>query len=182
MKPYNLKAEFIELRAQGLSYSKVCEKLRIGKSTAISWGKELNSAIEELKQERLGELYELYSMSKEARIKRLGSTLARIDDALEHVDLSEVPPERLLDFKLKYAEALKEEYSGFSLKAKMPDAPSSKDALRAYADLANRVQAGDVTSEQASREASVLSGLVKAIQTTELEERLSTLESLLNSR
>ena len=48
-------------------------------------------------------------MTKEARIKKLGDTLEGINTALDGADLSTIPPEKLLDFKLKYTEALKEE-------------------------------------------------------------------------
>jgi hypothetical protein len=49
-------------------------------------------------------------MTREARIRKLGDTLARINTALGGVNLATVPPEKLLDFKLKYTEALKGEY------------------------------------------------------------------------
>ena len=118
MKPQETKTEFIKLRAEGKSYSYIAEALHISKSTCTAWETELKDAIAELKQEQLNELYNSYYMTKEARIKKLGETLDEINTALTGRDLSELPPEKLLDFKLKYTEALKEEYIDYVVKRK----------------------------------------------------------------
>ena len=49
-------------------------------------------------------------MTKEARIKNLGKTLKSIDKALEAVDFTALSPKDLLELKLKYSNALQEEY------------------------------------------------------------------------
>lgn len=102
MKPQEQKTEFIRLRAEGRSYSYIADTLHISKSTCSSWERELQDAIAELKQEQLNELYNSYAMTKEARVKKLGETLNGINEALDAVDLKEIPAEKLLDFKLKY--------------------------------------------------------------------------------
>ena len=107
MKSQETKTEFIKLRACGKSFNYIAKELNISKSTCSSWEKELKEAIAELKQEQLNELYDAYFMTKEARIKKLGGILDKIDDTLEKADLAEVPLEKLLDFKLRYTEALK---------------------------------------------------------------------------
>lgn len=110
MKPTEQKHEFIKLRAEGRSYSAIAETLHISKSTCTIWGMELKDAIAERKQEQLEDLYSAYYVTREARIKTLGEALDRINAALGEVDLRDIPPERLLELKLKYTAALKEEY------------------------------------------------------------------------
>ena len=83
MKPAELKKEYIRLRAEGKSYSYICEQLHISKSTCTKWEKALAAEIDELKRAELAELCESYSMTKEARIKKLGDTLDKINAALE---------------------------------------------------------------------------------------------------
>lgn len=182
MKPQETKTEFIRLRAEGRSYSYIADALHISKSTCSEWERELRDAIAELKQEQLNELYNSYAMTKEARIKKLGDTLDSINTALDGVDLSEIPPEKLLDFKLKYTEALKGEYTGSGKPYQFSESVEPKDIVTALGDLLNRVRAGDITTEQASRESAVLANLLKAYDTVEVKEKLNALESLIGSR
>lgn len=182
MKPQETKTEFIKLRAEGKSYSYIAEALHISKSTCTAWETELKDAIAELKQEQLNELYNSYYMTKEARIKKLGETLDEINTALTGRDLSELPPEKLLDFKLKYTEALKEEYTGSGTPYKFKDTIEPKDIVTALGDLLNRVRAGEVTPEQANRESTVIANLLKAYDIVEVKAKLDALEAIVGGR
>ncbi len=182
MKPQEKKVEFINLRAEGKSYRDIAKALNINKNTAMKWDKELNDKITELKQEQLDELYNSYAMTKEARIKRLGDTLENINKALEGADLKELPPEKLLDFKLKYTEALKEEYTGSGKPYKFNDSIEPTDIITALSDLLNRIRAGDVSSEQAAKESTVITNLLKAYDTAELKTKLDKLEAIIGGQ
>ena len=46
MKKEHLRYKFIEMRALGYTYEKICSQLKITKPTAIKWGKSLNGEIE----------------------------------------------------------------------------------------------------------------------------------------
>ena len=183
MKPQEQKTEFIRLRAEGRSYSYIADTLHISKSTCSSWERELQDAIAELKQEQLNELYNSYAMTKEARVKKLGETLNGINEALDAVDLKEIPAEKLLDFKLKYTEALKGEYTGSGKAYQLNKGNiEAKDIVQAYGDLLARVQAGEISTEQASRESAVLANLLKAYETVEIKTKLEELEAIVGGR
>lgn len=182
MKPQETKTEFIRLRAEGRSYSYIADKLHISKSTCSSWEAELKGAIAELRQEQLNELYSSYYMTKEARIKKLGDTLESINTALEGADLSQVPPERLLDFKLKYTEALKEEYTGTAQPFTFSGKIEPKDIVTALGDLLERIRAGEITTEQTQRESGVIANLLKAYDIVEVKTKLDALESVIGGR
>lgn len=183
MKPQEQKTEFIRLRAEGRSYSYIADTLHISKSTCSTWERELQDTIAELKQEQLNELYTSYAMTKEARVKKLGETLNGINEALEAVDLSEIPAEKLLDFKLKYTEALKGEYTGSGKAYQLNKGNiEAKDIVQAYADLLARVQAGEISTEQASRESAVLANLLKAYDLVEVKAKLDALEAIVGGR
>ena len=170
------------LRAEGKSYSFIGEKLEISKDTCHRWERELSEAIADLKREQMEELYTSYKMTKEARIRRLGDTLENIDTALAQVDLRTVPPEKLLDFKLKYTEALRGEYTGSQRVLKLGDGTDASIIVKALSDLLERVRSGDVTTEQAQKESAVLAQLMKAYDMVELKAKLETLEGILESR
>ena len=181
MKPIELKQEYIRLRAEGKSYSYIADQLHISKSTCTKWERDLAAEIDELKRAELAELYESYSITKKASKKRLGDTLEKINTALEQADFSEVDPAKLLDFKLKYTEALKGEYVG-QKKAIEPESIEAKDIVEAFADLLDRTRAGDITADQAQRESLILSNLLKAYDTTEIKAKLDKLEAIVGGR
>lgn len=183
MKPQEQKTEFIKLRAEGKSYSAICEQLHISKGTCTAWEREFKSAIAELKQEQLDELYSAYYMTKEARIKKLGEVLERITAALDEADLSQIPPEKLLEYKLKYSEAIKGEYTGSAAPYQFTaDRIEPKDIVAALGDLLNRVRTGEVTPEQAQRESAIITNLLKAYDTVEVKAKLDALESVIGGR
>lgn len=181
MKPAELKKEYVRLRAEGKSYSYICEQLHISKSTCTKWERGLASQIDELKRAELAELCESYSMTKEARIRRLGDTLEKINAALEQADFTAVDPAKLLDFKLKYTEALKGEYIGTKPALEL-DSVDAKGIVTALADLLNRVRAGDITTEQAQKESGILAQLLKAYDTVEVKAKLDELEAIIGGR
>ena len=182
MKPQELKQEFIKLRAEKKSYSYIADKLHISKSTCTAWEKELAEEIAKLKKEELTTLYDSFHMTKEARIKELGGVLAKVDTALASADLTQVAPEKLLDFKLKYTEALQKEYIGTEEAYRLGDNIDPKDIVNALGNLLDRVRAGEVTTEQANRESLILSNLLKAYDTVELQTKLDALEAIVGSR
>lgn len=182
MEPNDKKLLFIKLRAEGLSYSKIAAALKISKSTCTAWNKELSNEIAELKREHLEELHKAYHMTKTARIEQLGESLNSINNALEQADLSEVAPEKLLGYKLKYLTALKEEYTGEETPYMFSNSMNPKEIVEALGDLLNRIRSGDITMEQASRESLVLSNLLKAYDAVELKEKLDALEAILGGR
>lgn len=181
MKPTELKQEYIRLRAEGNSYSNIAEQLHISKSTCTKWERELAAEIDELKRAELAELYESYSMTKQARIRKLGDTLDKINEALEQADFSEVDPAKLLDFKLKYTEALKGEYVGQKQNVD-PQNVKAGDIVYAIADLLNRTRAGDITTEQAQRESLILANLLRAYDMAEVKSKIDSLEAVIGSR
>ena len=104
-----LKAEFIELRAKGLSYAKIAKRLKVSRNTLASWSQELEAEIASLKAMELESLQEQYFLLKEGRIKLLGETLKGLQAELQKRDLAGVSTDKLLDMWLKVYEALKEE-------------------------------------------------------------------------
>ena len=105
-----VKSQFIELRAKGWSYVKIARKLKVSKNTLANWGAELEGEIASLKAMELEALYERSYMSKEARIRLLGSQLKEIQDELKKRGLEDVSTEKLLDMELKLYQALQAEY------------------------------------------------------------------------
>lgn len=108
MKP-NKENQFIIMRAEGYTHREIRDKLGISEATASRLGTKLRKEIEQVKQENKTALMKAYQATQQARAESIAGTLFEIDTALKGVDLKEVPLHRLLDLKLKYIEALKDE-------------------------------------------------------------------------
>lgn len=182
MKSQDVKQEFVQLRAAGKSYRAIAKELHIAQSTCCTWEKELGAEIAQLKQDELNALYDTYGMKKAASIKRLGETLAQVEAAIDKADLSKVPPEKLLELKLRYLDALQKEYVSTEPAYRMKKHAAARDVIDALSDLLNRIRAGEVTTEQASRESMVLSNMLKAYEQTELQAKIDALEAVIEER
>jgi transcriptional regulator with XRE-family HTH domain len=160
LKTTDKKAEFIELRAKGLSYAKIAGQLHISKSTCSSWEQELKAQIQEYKEARLSELYTLYGMEKESRITRVGTALAEIDKALATKDLSELPADTLLKLKLKYEQELKAEYSEPTGQAFTE--LTVEEIIEALTSLYKKQESGTISPAQAKAQLATLTSLLSA--------------------
>lgn len=182
MKPQLQKDYFIVMRAEGKSYSTIAKELGISKSTCTDWEKKLQEQIAEKKAEQLEKLYSSYYMTREARIKKLGETLETIDGALASADFSRMPPDKLLDFKLKYTQALKEEYIVTGRPKSLPKEINPAAFMDMLKDLLERVRVGEVDTAQANRESMIISNLLKAYEQTELQAKIDALEAIVGGR
>ncbi len=101
--------EFVKLRAGGLSYSKIAEKIGITKCTLIGWSKKLRSEINNLQQIEYEALREEYLLSRRQRIRVLGTQLQMVIAEIMKRDLSEVPTWRLFKIQDRLVRELAEE-------------------------------------------------------------------------
>ncbi len=180
MTKLDKQAMFVELRASGQSLRAIANTLHTSKSTLSMWETELRAKIARYKAERLQDVYSQYGLVKEARIKALGTALQNIDGELGKRDLSDVPTDKLLDYKLRYTSALTEEYVALDTRDNTEQELDTTEIMRRLDDLYQRVRNGETTKEQASSELVVLSGLMRAYETTELEERVNKLQKAIS--
>ena len=94
-----VKNKFVELRSQGLSYDKISKQLNISKPTLISWSKEFEFEISNLKVIEFDSLIHQYSLSKESKIKTLALQLIRAEEELAKRDLSDIPTLKLFELQ-----------------------------------------------------------------------------------
>ncbi len=175
------KNQFIELRAKGYSYRKIAKELSISTGTLTAWDRELSEDIRELKALQLEELYSKYYMLKEARIEQLGDTLKKINTELNKRDFEDISTDKLLDHKIRYMQALQEEYIDLSqdnIKTKL----NAQEIIGEIVNLLQRLKSGEITREQAYRENNILMNILKAYEASILEKKIDTLEAILQGR
>ena len=110
-----LKPEFVELRASGLSLARIAERLSVSKTTLIAWEKELCNEIAEARFLEMQALLETYRACKAERLKFLGKMYERLTEELAQRDLSEVEPLKLLEMLVKVEGRLESELSKVNL-------------------------------------------------------------------
>jgi transcriptional regulator len=174
------KLKFVELRAQGQPYSKIAKRLKVSKGTLTAWNNELKEQIAEQRSERLRELYDSYFMLKESRIKQLGDTLKSVNDALEKKDLALLPIDKLIEFKIKLIEGLKEEY--IELDTETTAKLNAETILEELLNLLRRLREGDTNINMASRETIILVNAMKAYENITIEQKLAKIEAMLEGR
>lgn len=172
------KEQFIILRAEGQSLRACAKELKVSKDTCAQWDRELEDAIAELRADNLQAVYTQYGLYRESRIKALGDTVNSIDNELASRDFSDIPTDKLLDYKLKYTTALANEYIPIQedrTRAKLGHLINAKEILNRLDDLHVRVQGGETTKEQAQIELSVLAGMLRTYETSGLEDKIEKL-------
>lgn len=110
-----LKPEFVELRATGLSLARIAERLSVSKTTLIAWERELTNEIAEARFLQMQSLLETFKACKAERVKFLGKMYERLTEELSKRDLSEVEPAKLLEMLAKVEGRLESELSKVNL-------------------------------------------------------------------
>lgn len=164
------KTKFIQLRAEGQSYSKIAAAIDISKSTCTRWNKELKAELEKRESETLQQLYNQYGATRYARIKATGETLNKIEKAIASKDFDSVPLEKLLQLKLKYIEALKAEYQPITNRKEIQEI-TPQSIVEALRELLQAIRAGEISEKQAEHETKVITALLKAMQDVEAAEK-----------
>ena len=96
MKDQETIAQFIHLRASGLSYDKIAAQLNVSKPTLIGWSRKHQHTIANLvaieREERLNQLL----ATSEERLRQLGEQLRAAEAELAKRDLTTLSTGRLL--------------------------------------------------------------------------------------
>lgn len=106
MKDQDTKNRFIELRAKGLSFSRITQEVGVSKQTLINWSKDLQLEIDNLKRIELEALQEKYFLTAQKRLELFGEKLTAVKEELDKRELSDIPTEKLVDILLKLDKAL----------------------------------------------------------------------------
>lgn len=109
MKSNDVKMQFVEFRARGLSYDNIAKELGVAKGTLIEWSKQYENDIANLKAIEMEMLQEQYFIAKRARIEIMGELAIRVKGELAERELTDVSTEKLIDLFLKTIGQLKQE-------------------------------------------------------------------------
>jgi hypothetical protein len=119
-----IKLRVIELRAEGNSYAKIAEALKIAKQTAVDIVKENEDEVASLQAVEMEAVFEAEQVNLRGRVEQLATLQAKLRKEIESRDLSDVPTDKLITLLIKTNQALREEVY-------TPEATSSSEQERA---------------------------------------------------
>lgn len=102
-----VREQFVELRAQGISFASISTRLNVSKGTLVSWSKDLKDHLGNMRQIELEATREKYRMGAERRIESFAKQLEAVEGELATRPLNTVPTERLFDMFMKLTSELK---------------------------------------------------------------------------
>lgn len=118
-----VKLRIIELRAEGLSYAKIAEALKISKQTAVDIVKDNQDQVATLQAVEMEALFDASRVNLRGRVEQLSALQAKLREEIAQRDLSQVPTDKLITLFIKTTQALKEEVY-------IPEAKSSSEQTK----------------------------------------------------
>lgn len=103
------RRRILELRAGGVSFSRIATEVGVSKQTAIDVCRKEEDTLAALHALEWDELLETHRITKIERITAHANLLRRIREEIEGRSLEDIPTEKLIDLYLKQSAALEEE-------------------------------------------------------------------------
>jgi hypothetical protein len=96
MKDNEVIDRFVELRAQGWSFSRISAELNVHKNTLLAWSRKHHHRIQNLRALEIETLSEQFNLSRQNCLGSLAEDIRRIREELARRDLKDIPTSRLV--------------------------------------------------------------------------------------
>lgn len=103
------KLQIISLRAQGHSYAKIAEEVKVSKQTAIDVARAERDQIDTLQATEMEALFEAHQINLKGRLEQLSTLQRRLLEEIKKRDLSDLPTKDLINLYLSTSKSIKEE-------------------------------------------------------------------------
>jgi len=123
MKELELKQRFIELRANNVSYDKIDKEIKVSKTTLITWAKQCELDIQNLRAINYEVLHERYKVGQQHRLQMWSEQLEAVRAELKKRGLSDVPTTKLIELLDTLSDKLKSESYKVQFKSEAVEKP-----------------------------------------------------------
>ncbi len=103
------REQFIELRAENISFAKIAKQLKVSKSTLITWARLYELDIQNLRAITHEALNEQYKVGQQHRLQMWSEQLASVREELKKRGLGDIPTPKLIELLDTLSEKLKNE-------------------------------------------------------------------------
>ncbi len=121
--------DFIELRAENVSYAKIAKQIKVSKTTLIGWAKDCELEIENRRAVTLEALNEQYKVGQQHRLQMWSEQLEAVRVELKARGLADVPTVKLIEMLDTLSEKLRGEAYDVHFKSKPVTKPYEVELL-----------------------------------------------------
>jgi hypothetical protein len=109
MKDIETQQRFICLRAEGWSFARIADELKISKPTLINWSRKFQFEIQNHRAINIESLHEKWLSTREARVSALGEQLHKVQAELSKRDLTSLTTHQLFTLEEALRRQIKRE-------------------------------------------------------------------------
>jgi transposase len=129
LRSQKTKEQFIELRAENVSFDKIAKELNVSKSTLIAWAKECDLDIQNLRAIAQETLNEQYKIGQQYRLEMWSEQLEAVRAELKKRGLGDIPTQKLIELLDTLTEKLKKEAYRVEFKSEKIEKPYEIEPL-----------------------------------------------------
>lgn len=118
-KDIETQEKFIELRAKGMSFSKISDELGVSKTILITWAREMQAEILNRRAFEIEFLHDKYLIGKEKELERMSALLEKVESAIDKFDLSQMSGKELFEIREKLIARMNTERTVFKYSQKV---------------------------------------------------------------
>lgn len=108
MKEQETREKFIELRAEGISFDKISQRIGVTKATLLEWSRKYADEINEFKLIRYENILHKYQFTQKEKVERLAKELSIAWAFYESKSYDNIPKSKLIAIIMKMEQRLAE--------------------------------------------------------------------------
>jgi len=118
--------KFISLRAQGISFQRIMEEIKVSKPTLINWSRKFQYEIQNLRAISSEFLLEKWLFSRESRINHLGEQLRKAEAELGKRNIAELSTNQLMRLIERLRREIQREIGPLKFTTPVPQIPKDE--------------------------------------------------------
>ena len=126
MNDVETQQKFISLRAQGISFQRIMEEIKVSKPTLINWSRKFQYEIQNLRAISSEFLLEKWLFSRESRINYLGEQLRKAEAELGKRNIAELSTNQLMRLIERLRREIQREIGPLKFTTPVPQIPKDE--------------------------------------------------------
>jgi len=126
MNDIETQQRFICLRAEGWSFARIADELKISKPTLINWSRKSQFEIQNLRAINIESLHEKWLSTREARVAASGEQLQKIETELAKRDLTSLSTHQLFTLAESLRRQIKRETGQIQFTTPVAEIPADE--------------------------------------------------------
>lgn len=126
MNDVEIQQRFVFLRAEGWSFARIAEDLKVSKPTLINWSRKFQFDIQNQRAINIEALQEKWLSACEVRVNTLGQQLHKVEAELAERDIATLPTGRLFALAERLRRQIQREIGPVKFSTPVSEIPSDE--------------------------------------------------------